>query len=130
MKRIIVYYLILNVVLATLYVPVIVHKCYLFNTSETTLYSSTSCCELPKETNEQLNVNCCSFDSKTFKTDLNGQSQRLDFAMQFQPTAIAYQSDYSVNICEEVVSETSSIRPPPFSISNRTLLSHIQKLII
>ncbi|MFT7196715.1 MAG: hypothetical protein ACI83W_001077 [Marinoscillum sp.] len=129
-KKLLAYTLIVSLVLATLYVPVIVHRGYLFNTTNTALYSSISCCEASINLADQSTMNCCGLDMKTLKADINGQSEKPIFAFTQMRSIDDYTSELSICLKVEAITSAFGIRPPPVSFSNRILLSYIQKLVI
>lgn len=67
-KKIVSYCLSLILLLSVLYIPVHTHKCYLFNKTETTLFSSTNCCCADME-GEILDFKCCNSSVKVYASD-------------------------------------------------------------
>ncbi|MFY0606987.1 MAG: hypothetical protein JXR10_09745 [Cyclobacteriaceae bacterium] len=130
MKKIIASYLTLNIILAALYVPVMMHTCYLFDKTTTSVFSSISCCETTTSDHESLDARCCSQETEIYSAQVIGVN--FDEAFLLVPGSFfvdGYLSQAQSYTSHNLLGRLD-IRPPPNKPFNRNLLTSIQVLRI
>lgn len=127
LKKLLTYGLILSLLAATLYVPVFVHTCYLFDVTKTSIFTQVKCCDSSQsDHHERLTFGCCSLEVKTLKAEITSQLTNYPLelpALTWQ--ANAYSNAPSLALLSGSTGEFAS-RPQPEKAYNRSLLTIIQ----